>query len=269
MTLACACAREPFCANATGKRHGSAARLAFGNASLPSNSHSGRPCHLQHALQHVPLTSATLLLASFAAPGPEFLQGAPLEAHGAVWAVLAGPAAQADSPPAAARLLGLGADPSGIPRAHALLQLLCKATSCAGPQQRRPLWGSAVDAALRGLQVALRRHAGAAGAATAAGQPGPGASFSSAAAGVGGQGQEAGAAVPPVGDDGPGLEEGQQHEDEEEVGEGEEDMGELKLHGLDAEGLVLRRARQLYPACWRMLKELLASGGGGGAGKAD
>ncbi|KAG2493374.1 hypothetical protein HYH03_008506 [Edaphochlamys debaryana] len=204
--------------------------------------------------------------------GPEFQEGGRFEAHGAVWELLS----KGGASPLALSILSGGAAPEKAVRIHLLLSLLTKAAACRG--HTRGLWGPALDRALRDLMSGLRCEAGLGAAASAAAPKvaaqgsvaGPatpnsereGGAAEAAAAGEGGpaeveQGGEAGP---------PGVEVGVEAGMEEEE---EEEDDDAKLHLLDPEALQRRRARQLHPGCWRMLKQLLTEGGDARGSKTD
>lgn len=209
---------------------------------------------------------------AFPHAAPPFQEGAPYEAHGAVWQLLASSsssaaatsktssskAGAAATAPAVSNgtgtssggsslalgILAGGSAPEKAPRVHTFLQLLTKAASCRGSSGGRgggsggsKLWGPEVERAMRELLAALREGTGrAASAGAGAGGSGTQESGNGQASGAGG---------------------GESDDDDEE-----------KLQLLDPEALLRRRARQLHPACWRMLKQLLTSGPEAG-GKTD
>ncbi len=177
---------------------------------------------------------------------------------------------QGGSSPTALAILQGGAAPEKAGRVHALLQLMAKASACQGPAAAAlaarggGMWGPEVERAMRELFAALRVAQAAAGEDGKPGRKGEGA----LGEGVRGRGEQ--------GREGDGREEGeqqreeQQREEQEEQEEEEEEDDDDKLHMLDPEALVRRRAKQLHPVCWRLLKQLLAStGAAGAAGKTD
>ncbi|KAG2450559.1 hypothetical protein HYH02_005060 [Chlamydomonas schloesseri] len=247
-------------------------RLLAAAADLPG----GEP--LRGAALGIAASSTELHAWMWAVPGvagaltaPPFQEGGPYEAHGAVWQLLAasspatsksstmkaGAAATAGNGatnPSSGSSLALsildgGATPEKAPRVHGLLQLLTKAASCRGGGGGRgggssKLWGPDVERAMRELLAALREGTGR-GAATGA------------APEVEGSGRQEGGSK---GGDGPAQ--------NGAGGVESDDDDDDKLQLLDPEALLQRRARQLHPACWRMLKQLLTSGPEAG-GKTD
>ncbi|KAG2440893.1 hypothetical protein HXX76_003747 [Chlamydomonas incerta] len=245
-------------------------RLLAAAADLPG----GEP--LRGAALGIAASSGELHAWMWAVPGvagalsaAPFQEGGPYEAHGAVWQLLASSAAssvaassKASSAKAGAtaagngatsggsslalNILAGGAAPEKAPRVHAFLQLLTKAASCRSGGGGRggrggggsKLWGPEVEQAMREVLAALREGAGRGAAA------GAGAESAAGQAGSNGNGPEAGG------------------------GGSDDDDDDAKLQLLDPEALLRRRARQLHPACWRMLKQLLTSGPEAG-GKTD
>lgn len=193
-------------------------------------------------------------------PAAAFRDGGPCEAHGAVWQLLT----QGGASPTALAILQGGAAPEKAGRVHALLQLMAKASACQGPAAAAlaarggGMWGPELERAMRELFAALRVAQAAPGEYGKPGRKGEG----EPGEGVRGRGGECG--------EGDGREEGEQQREEPEAQEEEEDDDDDKLHMLDPEALVRRRAKQLHPVCWRLLKQLLASTGAAGApGKTD
>ncbi|GLC33007.1 hypothetical protein PLESTB_000381100 [Pleodorina starrii] len=180
--------------------------------------------------------------------GPSFQENGAHEAHGAVWELLG----NSGSSPLALSILAGGAAPEKAVRVHALLQLLDRAAACRGG-----LWGPAVERAMRELFAALRQEqAGGAGASASGREQG------ATAVAVEQQQQRNGVA----GDGASGCE--QSAEAASAVVEEDDDADDDKLHLLEPEALLRRRARQLHPACWRILKQLLTASGES-SGKTD
>ncbi|PNH12310.1 hypothetical protein TSOC_000795 [Tetrabaena socialis] len=191
--------------------------------------------------------------------GPEFREAGLHEAHGSVWELLGGGGAS----PLALSILSAGATPEKAVRVHALLQLLSKAAACRrGGPCGGGLWGAAVDRALRELFAGLRSEQGAL-ATGALGARGLAGGEVRAAGESSGQGADEPAGLLTGQEGGGGGGDG----GVEEEGEEDDDDDDAKLQLLDPAALLRRRARQLHPACWRILKQLVAAGGG--AGKTD
>ncbi|GIL44483.1 hypothetical protein Vafri_1935 [Volvox africanus] len=183
---------------------------------------------------------------------PPFQEGGPHEAHGAVWELLG----NNGSSSLALSILAGGAATEKAVRVHALLQLLAKAAACRGG--RGPgcsgLWSSAVERSMRDLSAALRREQ-AGGAAAVSGRIASEDVGRGRGAAAGNEGMSE--AVEPQNEMAAAGQNGNQNEEVQE--EDEEEDEEEKLHLLDPTALQRRRARQLYPACWRILKQLLTS----------
>lgn len=125
-----------------------------------------------------------------------------------------------------------------VPVVYTALQLMADVQAVA----RRPLWGGDVEAALRALSDTLRRKHGRSSEADA------GAAGSSAAAG------------------GEALSEEKEEEEEADAG----DAKKLAVGAAEAAAVATaRRARQLQPACLKLVKDLLQRQGGLGSGKHD
>ncbi|KXZ56776.1 hypothetical protein GPECTOR_1g7 [Gonium pectorale] len=162
--------------------------------------------------------------------GPAFKDGGAYEAHGAVWELLQ----NGGTSPLMLRILDDGAAPEKAPRVHALLQLLSTAAACrGGAGATKGLWSPAVDRALRDLYAALRERV------TVPLR----------------QGQ-----LPAVPREANGAAGAVESEPDDVGSDGDEDDDEEKLRLLDPLALQHRRAKQLHPACWRMLKQLLSAG---------
>ncbi|GIL75794.1 hypothetical protein Vretifemale_5521 [Volvox reticuliferus] len=180
---------------------------------------------------------------------PPFQEGGAHEAHGAVWELLG----NNGSSSLALSILAGGAATEKAVRVHALLQLLAKAAACRGG--RGPgcsgLWSPAVERSMRDLFVSLRQEqaGGVAAVSRRLVSEDVGHGRGAAAAGRGlSTATEAQNQTAAVGPD---------SNQDEGVNEEDDENEEEKLHLLDPTALQRRRARQLHPACWRILKQLL------------
>eukprot|EP00887_Chlorella_sp_A99_P005442 scaffold1.g5442.t1 len=209
------------------------------------------------ALPEAEALRCALLLSCAAAPGllqwaaavpgfgaalaaPAFRPGGGAALHGALWDVVR----QAGGEELTVFLEEAAASPAGVPRLHQALQLM--ADLQAGARGRR-LWLPEVEGALRALSATLRERYG---KPPAGEEEGAGAASDEAATGRANgsagpaEAEEAGARAAAA------AEAAAEEAERRKLGRSAEEQ---------AETLALRQARQLQPACLRLLKDLLHS----------